>query len=393
MADNDISMCDAAEPKWVVVATPTAWSELPRLRHQVTRALSRHYRVLYIHFDYEWRHKHRSSFDNVEPNIAVWRPVNYFTTPERVDAGLPFLCSLEMRVLRASLQRLLSNRRIRPIAVVNFDYRHHWIQHRRLFPRAIYICNDDFPGLVRRAGKECLARRIAQQMRNAARHADVCLAVSEHIARILDVGDKAKVFQPGHDFSVPKTLPADTPKRPDCTKVGYMGSIDNRLNLEWIRHAASQPGIEWHMIGPVKPPETGAALASYNVQLHSPLTGQALLEWLQAVDVLTIPFDLPPDLAPAFANPNKTFFYLAAGKPIVVPDLPGFLDLGMGSDIIYRADSAEEFVAQIRRAHMEDDAAKTSRRLEIAREHTWENRIRILCDLLEPGNARAVDTV
>ena len=376
---------DVSNVDWIVIATATAWSELPRLRHQVTRALSRYYRVLYIHFSYEWRRKHTTHYTCVEPNITVWCPSNILTVPEPIAARVPLVGVAEELFFKLSVQRVLKRMKIKPIAVINFDHRHHWIQDHRLFPRAIYICNDDFSGLARRAGNPRVAMRRAKQMRSAAQRSDVSLATSEHIARILEVGEKARVFYPGHDLPVPDAPRLDDEHSSGCIKVGYMGYIDSRLNVAWIRTAAARCDIEFHVIGPISSTEVHAALLSSNVKVHSPLTGKPLLEWLQGMDVLTIPFDLEQELAPAFAILNKTFFYLAAGKPIVVSDLRGFVELG--PDIVYRAGTAEEFVNQIRRARWTDDTDKVSRRLHIAREHTWEKRIKIICDLIGPGTA------
>ncbi|NLS92702.1 MAG: glycosyltransferase family 1 protein [Planctomycetaceae bacterium] len=351
------------------------------MRHQVTRALAKHYRVLYVYWPYEWRRKHRSRFAQVEPNIAVWQAGNLLTPPERLAAIAPLLNMPERIFLKRQIRRFLRKTKIFPVGVVNFDYRHHWIQDNALFPRSIYICNDDFPGLARRAGKVFLAEHKARQMRDSARSADACLATSEHIATLLGARHKTTLFPPGHDLIVPQSYRTTHERTSQRLKVGYMGSIDTRINVQWIQHSAMQSDIEWHMIGPVSPDLLGA-LASSNIHFHKPVTGPALLNWMQGMDVLTIPFDLSADLSPAFAVPNKTYFYLAAGKPIVVPDLPGFCELGEG--IVYRAESAEGFVLKIRQACSEDNETRVQQRLRIASENTWEVRIKELCRLLEP---------
>ena len=368
------------ERKWVVVATASPWDETPRIRKQVARALAQHYEVLYIHFPYEWRSKYTSRFGVAEPGITVWQSGNLLTLPEPILAGLPALSLPEKWLLKKSLKRRLKQMSIAPIAVVNFDQRHCWIQSQDLFPRAVYLCNDDYAGLVHR---KRVAIQRKRQMLEAARDADTALAVSGHLARMLGVAHKAKVFYPGHDLPVPDSPPPQRGNTSNRIRVGYMGYMDKRLNLEWIRAAADQSDIEWHMIGPMSSPETRKALDSSKVRLYEPRTGERLLDWLIEMDVLTMPFDLPRHLAPSFARPNKTFYYLASSRPIVVADWPGYHDFEPGT--VYRAGDAEQFIDQIRTAFREDGEQKAQRRLEIARENTWEKRILELCDYLEPN--------
>ena len=373
----------AGGPPWVVVATMTPWEEVPRIRHQIARGLARYYRVLYITFPTSWQDKYRSEISSPEVGIVVWRPSNWFTVPGRVVAGLPAARLPEQCYLSSAFDRQLRSLDSEPRFVINFDHRNNWIQQRRWFPRSVYLCNDDHSlPFARSKPQPQLAALTRRQMREAARRADLCLVTSEHYRQVLEMDDRAQVFLPGHD------LPATTPslgQSGDSTRpirVGYMGYISRRLNRDWVQHAAQQSDIEFHAIGPVVDQEVYNGLKKHHVQLESPLTGRALLDWLVQMDVLTIPYDISRDEALGLTAPNKIFAYLAAGKPVVVSELPSLRE--WCTNTIYRAEDRESFLRQIRRARDDDNVAYAGQRLDVARQHTWEKQIETLLGLIEP---------
>ncbi len=364
-------------PDWVVVATMTPWDEPPRLRHQITRALSRYYRILYIEFPTNWRRKYAERWSQPEPQITVWRPSSWFHLPWRLTAQNWPALQFEIFYLRTSLQRWLKSTGVKPLALVSFDYRHAWLMDHRLFPKTIYICNDDFTLF---APTPRLASLVQRQMQETANSADVCLVTSEFYLQILGAGSKARVFVPGHDLPL-AIEPRVRPYRVgDCIKVGYMGYIDRKLGLGYIKRVAREHDMEFHMIGPVTDPSLQERLTSLGVYLYSPQTGEPLLKWLLEMDVLIMPYDLPERWSKGVSTPNKTFAYFAAGKPIIVSSLPNFLDWGEYN--VYHAGTPDEFVTQIRRARSEDSPDKARSRIELAREYSWDKRITILVDLI-----------
>ena len=98
------------------------------------------------------------------------------------------------------------------------------------------------------------------------------------------------------------------------------------------------------------------------------------------MDVLAMPYGLSSQHSAA-ATPNKLMQYFASGKPIVASSLPQILR--WEPDGVYHAGDAEQFVVQIRQARQEDDALQVARRLQIARENTWEKRCMELVRMLE----------
>jgi hypothetical protein len=368
---------------WVVVATMTPWDELPRLRHQVARALTRHYNVFYINFPINWRKKLPERWSQPEPGIVVWEPSSRLYLPWRLTARHYRLRQFEASYFRQQIQRRLQDFEIKPVALVNFDYRQAWLMDHELFPKMIYICNDDFSLFAPMQG---LAELVREQIHQSAAKSDFCLVTSESYLPILDVGQKAQVFVPGHDLPV-----LDAPQfRPyqfgDRIRVGFMGNIDKRLSASIIERVVREPDLEWHMIGRVADPHMLDWLGSFkNIELYSPLTGRPLLEWLLEMDVLAMPYDLPEKWANSVSTPNKTLSYFASGKPIVISSLPAFCDWGPYT--LYHANTPEEFVLQVRRARSEDTVSRAQSRIDLAREYTWEKRITVILDLIENESA------
>lgn len=385
MGNIVISHMTAIKQPWVVVSTMTPWDEIPRLRHQVTRALAHHYRILYIEFPTNWRRKRREQWSQPETNITVWRPSSWFHLPWRLTIQSHLLWRFETHWFERAFKQALCAREITPVALINFDHRHQWILDHRFSSRLIYICNDDFSLFTPNVE---MATRVRRQIHETARSADVCLVTSERYLELLNVGPKARVFSPGHDLPISAPPSVKSYNGGDDIKVGFMGYIDRKLGMSYIEQVAHESDMEWHIIGPVADLEVGKRLSSLkSVTLYEPRTGVSLLEWLQSMDVLAIPYELSERWSNSVSTPNKTFAYFAAGKPIVVSSLPTFD--GWGDHNVYHAHNPEEFVAQIRAARLNDSSDKGMRRIDIARKFSWEKRVSVLIDLIENQEAVA----
>jgi len=70
--------------------------------------------------------------------------------------------------------------------------------------------------------------------------------------------------------------------------------------------------------------------------------------------------------------PVKTLEYLAMGKPVISCRIPVVEELF--SDLVYFADTPDEFLAQARKSLQENDDIKQKLRVEAASKHTWEKK-------------------
>ena len=100
---------------------------------------------------------------------------------------------------------------------------------------------------------------------------------------------------------------------------------------------------------------------------------EALAGYLAGFDVCIMPFrDLPITRS---MNPVKIYEYLAAGKPVVVPDLPEtrpFADLGLID--VYREEQ-QSFQLLERAAVRNDSQEEIGKRKQFAANNTWNHRI------------------
>jgi glycosyltransferase involved in cell wall biosynthesis len=79
----------------------------------------------------------------------------------------------------------------------------------------------------------------------------------------------------------------------------------------------------------------------------------------------------------------KLYEYLAAGKPVVSKPLPGLADFG---GLVSFARTADEWIDAIDAAIRTDTPDLVTARQEIARRHTWDDRVatieRLIADRL-----------
>lgn len=361
-----------------VLVTRTRWTEMPRLRHQIARALAGSYRVLFVETPMGWRGRQPTQLEEVEPGIVRCRITERINLPQKVRSFVPGANDLVQKRLLREITASIGRRGWgAPAILVNFNYDATGIMEAGQFDAKFYVCNDDW---VAKAQGAAAKRIVAQQEARVGREADLCLAVSYPlVAALKEYNPSTRLFLPGHDFSPTQEVPRASAGR--GLRIVFMGNVNRRVNGEWLRHVASQPGMEMHTVGTIKlsPAETEQTTAA-GVHFHEPMYGADLSRFLQDADVFVIPYHLFDDVIAVTAS-NKLFNYIAAARPVVISDMPHFIDFGPG--IIYRADSKESFVENIRRAAAEDSEELRARRRMIAEENSWANRGRELRGLIE----------
>lgn len=354
----------------VVIVTRTRWHEPPRIRHQVARHLSRFHQVIFVETPLTWRNKYDTEVAEVEPDIYRCTLSNRATLPVKIQHYVPFVHGFVERFLMRELKKILNGVWQRPLILFNFDYDAIAVMQVSLFSLKVYFCNDDFPAAVSNALSRFI---VGLRERKVAAAADLCLAVHNVLVeKLLGVNENSRLFLPGHDFRVALSQ-ANRPKGPGRIKVAFMGYIDSRLEYRWLAHLLRQRDMELHLVGPVeKSGETEAFMALDGFCLHEPKFGDDLQDFLETMDVLVIPYKTSMKNVQAVTASNKLFSYIAAGKPVVISDMPRYLELGAG--IIYRARTEQAFVEQIRIAYRDDGMHLRKDRQKIAAEYTWGKR-------------------
>lgn len=154
-------------------------------------------------------------------------------------------------------------------------------------------------------------------------------------------------------------------------KIGYIGSIDQRFDLETVRHAVvNLPGYDFEFTGDVRNETVRTELLQYsNVAFLPPVRPEEVPERLRGYDAGIIPYlcnEINRNVYPLKINE-----FLAVGVPVV---LTRFADLPEFSGNASFASSKEEFLSHLVEAVTGDSREKTAGRIEFARSNSWKAR-------------------
>lgn len=152
----------------------------------------------------------------------------------------------------------------------------------------------------------------------------------------------------------------------------YIGVIDERLDYDLIAAMANaRPEIQFLMCGPIVKVDPAALPQGPNLHYPGQQAYADLPRILKGADVCLMPF--ARNEATKYISPTKTLEYMATHRPIVstpIKDVERFY-----SDIVYLADSAEDFIACIDAALSEAPADRARKRLreeKILAEQAWD---------------------
>lgn len=158
-------------------------------------------------------------------------------------------------------------------------------------------------------------------------------------------------------------------------RVTYAGSVDSRLDVDWVRELASDTTVV--VAGPVMEPGIADELRAIpGVALTGHLGRRDIVAVIRASDVCVIPHVRTP--LTGVMDPLKLYEYLAAGKPVVAADLPG--NRGHGSRVELVGSRSERANA-LRRALARGDA-DPEERTAFVRTNSWDRRYAQLTEFL-----------
>lgn len=357
-----------------VVVSCTPWCEVPRFRHQVTRQLIRFYNVLYIVLDLN---NETDKHERLQDRLFVFTPAMGHAILKRLYWNEPITHNFINFITKRKILGLLDLIRA-PKLLFNFEFDFfQLLKSQKAFQVCFYICNDEFPkmlaGFSRLKAKAWFQERLFNcYERKVIKSADYCLAPHTPLVnKIKRLNKHTELFLPGHEFNLPNvSIPIRSRQTP--IKIGYMGFITYYLLADWLLAIAKSDDMVLHMVGPVEKFDSAKFNRYRTVKLFAPMQGQELQSFLDEMDVLIIPYDPKQPPVKVQTAPNKFFQYVAAGKPIVISDMPHFLNMPKG--IIYKARNAEEFVDKIRDAFFEDSEEYIKLRLRIAADNSWDKR-------------------
>jgi len=164
--------------------------------------------------------------------------------------------------------------------------------------------------------------------------------------------------------------------------IGLVGSIASWQDYDLLQFVAeSHPAWSLAMIGPIHDMQDTEELKRLqrapNVHFLGRKPPDEIPRYMNACDVCLIPYKVNGQTTNA--GPLKLYEYFACGKPVVSVDVPAVRPF---AELIYIADNKEMFAQCIEKA-LQAENGLAARRLEVARQNTWEARVERISRLVE----------
>lgn len=241
---------------------------------------------------------------------------------------------------------------------------------------SVYHCIDEFT-----AGTKGRKRRIINQLeRKLLSEVDLVLANSlltyENKLRYnantnrIPSGTDAAHFNKANNPNL--SVHPDIAKIPQPV-LTYLGNISNRVDVKLLsKIAMDHPEWSLVLIGQAYTQTVDLdQLRQYsNVHFLGKRAFKKLPSLLKGTDVCLIPY-VSGEIN-RYRSPLKLYEYLATGKPIVSTAQP---EVGEYSDLVFIAESAAEFERGIQEALMEDSLEAKQKRIQTAKENSWDKRV------------------
>jgi glycosyltransferase involved in cell wall biosynthesis len=167
-------------------------------------------------------------------------------------------------------------------------------------------------------------------------------------------------------FARARELRAEKPRK----TVGYVGVIDERLDLDLLRGMAEQlPDWDVQMVGPTTKIDPATLPRATNISYLGMQAYAHLPEVMAGLDVALMPFAL--NAATRSISPTKTLEYLAAGLPVVSTRVPDVV--ADWSGVVHLADDHVQFADACRQVSEHSVEVRDQRASPLRHRHEWDN--------------------
>ena len=239
----------------------------------------------------------------------------------------------------------------------------------------LYYCYDEI------SAAPWIARHGARHEQQLLQSADCTVVSSQGLVRTKKgLAQRLALVKNGVDLSIFQTTnqgrPAELPAGPI---IGYIGSVDDRLDVELLAAIARAfPEVPLVFVGRIVAEHQAAILRKFpNVYLLGAKPKERLGDYVHAFTVGLIPF-VKNDLT-AGIYPLKVNEYFALGVPVVSTN---FGDLTDFSEYIYVAEQTGDFIAGLEQVLAGNLPAEREACQQFATQNTWEGRAQVLRQLL-----------
>ncbi len=248
---------------------------------------------------------------------------------------------------------------------------------------SLYYCIDDF------ASSSRAARRITEHEQQMFRDVDLVFVTSEKLRqRASKFSRSVHLFPFGVSFKkfeqvreAPDQIPADLAalQRP---VIGYVGGLHRWIDFDMLAETARRmPDTSFALVGPLQG-DTAAIADLSNVHLLGKRAHEDIPLYIKGFDVGIVPYRSSEYTANVY--PTKLNEYLAMGIPVVATDLPEVrrFNAEHGDNVVVVQD-ADQFVAALHDATRPATDGERRRRIDVARQNSWDARISCMMTLIE----------
>jgi teichuronic acid biosynthesis glycosyltransferase TuaH len=232
-------------------------------------------------------------------------------------------------------------------------------------------------------------KRLKKNYKKIAEKADLIFTVSEELKDFYKSMDRTKEVHwvpNGVDydhFNDPEKIELDNElSKFDKPIIGYLGTIEDRIDLDLIAKVAKQHkdkivaicGPVWPLIKKLYHEKLGKL---DNVHSLGRIKFEEAPSYVNKFNVAIIPHK--DNKLVQSMNPMKMYDYLACGRPTVATKGAG---IEMFKNEIYIAKDHNDFVGLIDKALEEDSPEKRTIRRNVVKKHSWKARADIMTNLL-----------
>lgn len=162
---------------------------------------------------------------------------------------------------------------------------------------------------------------------------------------------------------------------------GYFGTLTGSNDVAlWEMCADKHKDVSFVFAGRITGGDYGALRARPNVYFLGPLPYERIPAICAGFDICMLAWKMSPWIRSC--NPLKLFEYMACGKPVVSVAIE---EARKYSDVISVASSAEEFCRLLKWELEHDTRERKEKRIEIARQNDWENKVEQLSTIIAEG--------
>ncbi len=239
----------------------------------------------------------------------------------------------------------------------------------------IYYCYDGIG--TRRHGK-----RIFSVDEKFSKSVEAIITTSDYLNKgKLQMNPNSFVVKNGVDFPVFTKYAKSIPNAKNTRKkVGYIGSLDHRFDIDTVEFAAKHlQNVDFEFTGSLRNPQIKSLLEKYpNVKFRNAVAPAEVPELLAQCDAGIIPYIA--DEMNKNIYPLKINEYFAVGVPVI---MTSFADLPEFSPMVAVAENKEDFKEKIRNELQNDSVEKIQKRIQFAESNSWDSKTEEFSGILQ----------